>query len=167
MPSNDTPNDVSPPEDAAPVLEHGTYEVIRNRLSAAGKDLRGRLDRLNAARKDVFGAIETRLLATERVTTAHNCIARDMTPIGDCFLFGYNVHLGLKSVASPADVFAVYRFSDHTFSEQPLDSDRRRALSSRLRRVVQVLQEKRFLPSSPASGRICTWSFASATTCAT
>ena len=121
MPNNDTPNDVSPPEGAAPVLEHGTYEVIRNRLNAAGKDLRGRLDELNTARKDVFGAIETKLLATERVTTEHNCIARDITPVGDCFLFGYNVHLGLKSIASPADVFAVYQFSDHTFSEQPLD----------------------------------------------
>jgi hypothetical protein len=100
-------------------LEHGAYEVIRNRLAAAGRELRSRLERLNAARKEVFGAIETRLLATERVTTAHNCLPRDLVPVGNRFLFGYNVHLGLKSTTSPEDVFAVYELHDHSFSEQP------------------------------------------------
>ncbi|WP_394330774.1 DNA repair ATPase [Cesiribacter andamanensis] len=33
-------------------------------------------------RKGVFGAIETKLVATERVTTANNCIAQDMVPGG-------------------------------------------------------------------------------------
>jgi len=102
-------------------LEQGTYEVIRNRLRRAGGELRDRLEQLNAARKEVFGAIETKLLATERVTTGNNCVPRDMTPLGDCFLFGYNVHIGLKSTTSPEDVFAVYAFHDHTFSEQPLE----------------------------------------------
>jgi hypothetical protein len=108
-------------ERAAAGLEHGTYEVIRNRLRNAGEDLRRRLEQLNAARKDVFGAIETTLLATERVTTDHNCVPRDMTPVGNYFLFGYNVHIGLKSVTNPEDVFAVYRFEDHAFTQQPLE----------------------------------------------
>jgi len=102
-------------------LEHGTYEVIRNRLKAAGEGLRGRLEKLNAARRGVFGAIETALLATERVTTAHHCVPRDMVAVGDRLLFGYNVHLGLKLVASPGDVFSVYRFRDRAFTEQPLE----------------------------------------------
>lgn len=109
---------VSPPETE---MEHGTYEVIRNRLAAAGRELRSRLEQLNAARKSVFGAIETRLLATERVTTEHHCAPRDMTPLGNRFLFGYNVHLGLKSVAEPKDVLAAYEFRDHTFHALPLD----------------------------------------------
>ncbi len=106
---------------AAAGLEHGTYEVIRNRLRNAAEDLRRRLQQLNAARKDVFGAIETTLLATERITTEHNCVPRDMTPVGNCFLFGYNVHIGLKSVTSPEDIFAIYRFEDHAFTQQPAE----------------------------------------------
>ncbi|HYW79482.1 MAG TPA: DNA repair ATPase, partial [Thermoguttaceae bacterium] len=102
-------------------LERGTYEVIRNRLTAGGKRLRERLERLNTARKEVFGAIETTLLATERVTTSNNCVPRDITPVGDCFLFGYNVHMGLRSVTNIEDVFAVYRLENHSFVEQPLD----------------------------------------------
>ena len=69
-------------EDPSQRLEHGTYEVIRNRLSAGGKELRARLEQLNAARKEVFGAIETRLLGTERVTTDNNCVPRDVTAVG-------------------------------------------------------------------------------------
>ncbi|MBN2293057.1 MAG: DNA repair ATPase [Pirellulales bacterium] len=102
-------------------LEHGTYEVIRNRLNAAGKELRSRVEQLNSARKDVFGAIETKLLATERVTTDNNCIPRDMTPVGNCFLFGYNVHIGLRSIMNVEDVFSVYKFEDGLFTPQGLD----------------------------------------------
>ncbi|MCK5547662.1 MAG: DNA repair ATPase, partial [Thermoplasmata archaeon] len=111
-------------------LEHGTYEIIRSRLNAAGKDLRERLDKLNGARKEVFGSIETTLLATERITTDNNCSPRDMVPVGNRFLFGYNVHIGLKSVTSPKDIFAVYTYEDRTFrpSENSLidDADFRR-----------------------------------------
>ena len=109
--------------DAAPSvgLESSTYEIIRNRLQAGGRELRSRLDQLNQARKQVFGSIDTVLLGTERITTAHNCIARDMVSVGDVFLFGYNVHLGLKSETDLSDVFAVYRFADQTFHAQPLD----------------------------------------------
>ena len=82
---------------------------------------RSRSARLNGARKDVFGAIETKLLGTERVTTDNNCVRRDIIPVGNQFIFGYNVHIGLKSVTTPADVFSVYRFENHAFVRQPLD----------------------------------------------
>lgn len=120
MATTETTNETQP-VDAGTTIERGTYEVIRNRLSAAGRELRERLDRLNAARKEVFGAIETTLLATERVTTEHHCIPRDMVAVGNAFLFGYNVHLGLKSVASLGDVFAIYRFENLAFAGLPLD----------------------------------------------
>jgi hypothetical protein len=98
-----------------------TYEIIRKRLAAGGDELRARLEKLNDARKQVFGSIETRLLKTERVTTENNCIPRDMVAIGSKFLFGYNVRIGLRSETSLADVFAAYEYSDGAFHALPLE----------------------------------------------
>ncbi len=95
-------------------LQGGTYEVIQNRLQTQGKDLLGRLNKLNALRKDVFGAIDTKLLSSERITTSNNCVPRDMVPIGDHFIFGYNVFVGLRTETTFADVFAVYHWQDGT-----------------------------------------------------
>ncbi|MCH7987933.1 MAG: DNA repair ATPase [Planctomycetes bacterium] len=102
-------------------LEGSTYEIIRNRLSGFGKELRARLEKLNAERKEVFGAIDTELLGTERITTSHNCVPRDMVAIGNRFIFGYNIHFGLKSVTDLADVFSVYEFRENSFHEQSLE----------------------------------------------
>lgn len=107
----------------APALDQGTYEILRSRLATHGAELRSRLDQLNAARQEVFGAITTALVATERITTQNNCIPRDMIPVGGGrFIFGYNVHLGLRAEVQLADVFAVYEFKEHRFAELPLDS---------------------------------------------
>jgi MoxR-like ATPase len=102
------------------VLEGNTYEIIRNRLNGFGKQLRERLETLNQSRKDVFGSIETVLLNTERITTEHNCVPRDLVAIGNKFLFGYNVHFGLKTETHLADVFAVYDFKDQQFHQESL-----------------------------------------------
>lgn len=102
-------------------LAAGTYEVLRNRLRDAAKDLQERLSRLNAARAEVFGNIETTLVATERVNTEHNCIPRDIVSVGNQFLFGYNVQFGLKTDIQLSDVFAAYEFSDQQFHSKPLD----------------------------------------------
>ncbi len=92
-----TPDTPIAPAPAAPAvqLESGTYEIIRKRLESHAGDLRSRLERLNAARKAVFGSIETKLIANNRIVTEHNCIPQDMIPVGRLFIFGYNVHLGL------------------------------------------------------------------------
>ncbi len=108
MPNQDTSNTT---------LENSTYEILKNRLQQSATDLRERLGKLNEARKEVFGAIETTLIATERVHTAHNCIPYDMVPVGENFIFGYNVHLGLKSQVELSDVFSLYSYSDHSFHE--------------------------------------------------
>lgn len=89
-------------------LAAGTYEVLRNRLREASKDLRERLSKLNETRAEVFGNIETSLVATERVNTEHNCVPRDIVSVGDQFLFGYNVQFGLKTDIHLSDVFAAY-----------------------------------------------------------
>jgi hypothetical protein len=108
MPNQDTSN---------ATLENSTYEILQNRLQQSGANLRERLGKLNEARKEVFGAIETTLIATERVHTAHNCIPYDMVPVGENFIFGYNVHLGLKSQVELSDVFSLYSYRDHSFHE--------------------------------------------------
>ncbi len=108
-------------ESVAAGLEAGTYEIIRNRLAKAGRALQGRLEQLNGARKDVFGAIETKLLTTEHITTDNSCIARDIVPVGERFIFGYNVHIGLKSQISLEDVFSVYRLDGHTLVRESMD----------------------------------------------
>lgn len=63
-------------------LDSGTYEVLRSRLDKSGKDLRERLGKLNEDRKNVFGAIEQKLVATARITTENNCVPRDMVSLG-------------------------------------------------------------------------------------
>jgi len=113
--------DATPPAVEGQQLERGSYEIIRNRLLTHGQELRARLDKLNTARRDVFGSIETRLVATERITTEHNCIARDMVALDDRLIFGYNVQFGLKTETSLADVFAVKRLAGDVFHEEPLD----------------------------------------------
>jgi hypothetical protein len=99
-------------------LEAGAYEVIRARLTKHADELQRRLDLLNSDRKAVFGGIETALTTTVRLTTDNNCVPRDIIAIGpQRFLFGYNVHLGLRSQMAIADVFAIYDYapSDHSF----------------------------------------------------
>ena len=94
-------------------IEIGSYEVIRDRLRNHSTDLQERLQGLNVARKSVFGATETKLKATERISTDNNCLARDIIPIGNnYFWFGYNVHMGLKSETLINDVFSTYHFQE-------------------------------------------------------
>ncbi|MCP4150586.1 MAG: AAA family ATPase, partial [bacterium] len=102
-------------------LDSGTYEIIKKRLVQHGKDLKERLDKLNVSRKEVFGSIENTLLGSERIITVNNCIPRDMAAVGDKFLFGYNVHMGLKTKINLEDVFAVYEYKDRQFKESSFD----------------------------------------------
>ena len=104
-------------------LEGGTYEILRNRLRSHGEELKARLRTLNENRKHVFGSIEQKLLNTERVTTEHNCVPRDMVAVGSRFLFGYNVHFGLREERNIGDVFTVYEFDSegHALEARTLD----------------------------------------------
>src|SRR5262245_49698196 len=102
-------------------LEQETYEILRARLQSHGSELRERLAKLNTARQEVFGAIPTALVATERITTENNCTPRDMRHIGGGrFIFGYNVQLGLRKETQVADVFALYQYKDRAFTALPL-----------------------------------------------
>ncbi|GHB99546.1 DNA repair ATPase [Cerasicoccus arenae] len=119
----DTATDTPAPA-SAPKLEGGAYEVIRQRLDTQSAELLKRLQTLNINRQSVFGAIENKLIATDRITTEHNCTPRDMVSLpGGRFLFGYNVKLGLKSQMQIGDVFAAYRLDgeDQSFHTEALD----------------------------------------------
>jgi hypothetical protein len=103
-------------------LSGGAYEIIRRRLQTHGTALREQVDKLNAARQEVFGGVQTALVGTERVLTDNNCIPRDMVALGSHFLFGYNVQLGLRKEMLPADVFSLFQFEENSFTEASLDS---------------------------------------------
>lgn len=127
-------------------LEGGTYEIIRGRLLKQSKELRSRLDQLNADRKAVFGSIDTTLVATERVTTENNCIPRDMVPFGQHFIFGYNVHIGLKTETAVADVLSMYRYqpTDHTFHKVPADFLQNEAFLSDFKNLYKYYRDTQF-----------------------
>lgn len=102
-------------------LEGGTYEIIQNRLETQKKDLIERLKQLNDARKEVFGSIETKLIANNRIITENNCISSDIVSIGDLCIFGYNVHFGLRTEIKVEDVFSIYQYENQEFKPQNLD----------------------------------------------
>ncbi|MGX7824030.1 DNA repair ATPase [Actinokineospora sp. 24-640] len=92
-------------------LDAGTYEVLRARLGEQAAELARRAHALNAARLEVFGGTEMRLVGTDRIRTEHNCVPRDIVQVGGLILFGYNVFIGLKPETAIADVFGLYRFA--------------------------------------------------------
>ncbi|MDY8136770.1 DNA repair ATPase [Aquimarina sp. 2201CG5-10] len=102
-------------------LDGGTYEIIQNRLQKHKGELQNRLTQLNDARKEVFGSVETKLIANNRINTENNCIARDIVTIGEYCLFGYNVHFGLRTEITLADVFSIYTYTNDHFSAKSLD----------------------------------------------
>ncbi|MHC4369337.1 MAG: DNA repair ATPase, partial [Planctomycetota bacterium] len=102
-------------------LQGGTYEIIRNRLTGHAKELSARMQKLNNARADVFGAVENKLLSSKRISTKNNCTPRDMIPVGDKFIFGYNVFVGLRTETTFEDVFSVYQWKDGSFTSCPPD----------------------------------------------
>jgi len=61
------------------------------------------------------------LIANNRINTENNCIARDIVTIGENCLFGYNVHFGLRTEITLADVFSIYTYEEDHFTIQPLD----------------------------------------------
>ena len=96
--------------ETAPALERGTYEILRDRLLEHAGELSRRTDALNQQRLELFGGTEMGLVGNERIRTENNCVPRDIRPVGDHLLFGYNVFLGLKTETRIEDVLAVHRF---------------------------------------------------------
>ena len=102
-------------------LDGGTYEIIKNRLQKQKQELQQRLQQLNENRKEVFGSLETKLIANNRINTENNCIARDIVSIDKLCIFGYNVHFGLRTEITLSDVFSIYHYKDQQFEPVLLD----------------------------------------------
>ncbi|MDX2680401.1 DNA repair ATPase [Streptomyces sp. NY05-11A] len=89
-------------------LDTGTYEVLRDRLTAQAAELARRAEALNTRRTEEFGSPRLELAGTERLRTEHICVPRDIVSIGGALLFGHNVFLGLKPETTVGDVFALH-----------------------------------------------------------
>lgn len=96
----------APPQE----LERGTFEIVRDRLIAHSAALSAKAETLNTRRLELFGGTEMAVLGSERIRTENNCVPRDIVGVGDLFLFGYNVFIGLRKEISVADTFSLHRF---------------------------------------------------------
>ncbi|WP_278351831.1 DNA repair ATPase [Chryseobacterium gleum] len=99
-------------------LNSGTYEIIQNRLYEQKNDLIQRLQQLNENRKNIFGGVDFSLVANERISTDHSCIAKDIYSLGDHLIFGSNAHLGLQTEINISDVFSIYIINNDRFEPQ-------------------------------------------------
>lgn len=99
-------------------LNSGTYEIIQNRLNEQKNDLIQRLQKLNENRKNIFGGVDFSLIANERISTDHSCIAKDIYSLGDHLIFGSNAHLGLQTEINISDVFSFYKINQDRFEPQ-------------------------------------------------
>lgn len=90
------------------VAQGGAYEVIRARLLVQANALKNQVEALNNQRIAEFGRAQMDVQGRVRVRTENNCIARDIVPVGNSLLFGYNVFIGLKKETKVADVFSLY-----------------------------------------------------------
>ncbi len=153
-----TRNPAAPAPAAAPATLGGaTYDLLRQRLADASGTLRERMGRLDGRRQEVFGRIESKLLQADRVTTANNCIPRDMVELGaGRFLFGFNVQFGLKKEVDLGDVFAVFARDESTgfFRESPLDPLQDRRFLGDFKRLYQVYDRTVFSKFSLIDGHL-------------
>ncbi|WP_276485317.1 DNA repair ATPase [Paraflavitalea pollutisoli] len=103
-----------------PILDSGTYEIIRSRLEEQRLDLTQRLAKLNTTRKEIFNSSGFQLVANQRITTDNNGVARGIMAFGELTIFAYNVHFGLREDIKLSDVFSIYKFTGDHFEQQPL-----------------------------------------------
>ncbi|MFF9122610.1 DNA repair ATPase [Streptomyces sp. NPDC014889] len=97
-------------------VDTGTYEVLRDRLTAQAAELARGAERLNARRAEEFGATRLDLTGTGRLRTEHPSVPRDVVAVGDRLLFGYNGNLPEPRVG---DVLALH---DRELNRLPEDA---------------------------------------------
>ncbi|HAV63722.1 MAG TPA: AAA family ATPase, partial [Verrucomicrobiales bacterium] len=112
---------------------------------------------LDARRREVFGSIEYKLLQSDRIVTAHNCVPRDMVQLGKGrFLFGFNVQFGLKKEIELGDVFAIYQRDEATgsFKETELGGLNDKAFLLDFKRLYTVYEKSVFSKFTVAEGNL-------------
>jgi hypothetical protein len=156
-PTPSAPAAASPAPAQPSALAGATYEIIRQRLAANSATLRERMGKLDARRQEVFGRIESKLLQADRVTTAHNCMPRDMVQLGHGrFLFAFNVRFGLKKEMDLADVFAIYRRDEATggFKEESLEPLQDKQFVTDFKRLYNVYEKTTFRKFAVIGGNL-------------
>ncbi len=128
------------------VAQGGAYEVLRRRLSEQGERLRQTANTLSQRRLQEFGDSRLEAIGRLRIRTENNCIGRDIVPVGDLLLFGYNVFIGLKTTTRVEDVFGLYqaggghgRLRRHAGGDR-VELPRRCGIRSRFQRALRLLQ---------------------------
>lgn len=104
-----------------PQLTAGTYEVLRDRLTAAARELAHRADGLNTRRIETFGGTTAELAGTGLIRTGHDCVPRDLVRAGGLLLFGYNGATGRTTEVS--DVFSLQRHDPDGVRFDPAPED--------------------------------------------
>jgi hypothetical protein len=99
-------------------LNSGTYEIIQSRLNEQKNNLIQKLQQLNENRKEIFGGVDFSLIANERISTDHNCVAKDIFSLKNALIFGSNAHLGLQTEINITDVFSIYTINNNRFEPQ-------------------------------------------------
>jgi len=99
-------------------LNSGIYEIIQNRLNEQKNDLVRRLHQLNEQRKSIFGGIDFSLIANERISTDHSCVAKDIFSFNSLLIFGSNAHLGMQTEVNITDVFSIHKINNNRFEPQ-------------------------------------------------
>ncbi|WNZ09901.1 DNA repair ATPase [Streptomyces sp. 11x1] len=89
-------------------LDTGTYDVLRDRLTAQAAELARRAEALNIRRAQEFGSTRLELTGTERLRTEHSCVPRDLVSLGDVLLLGRNAHTGRRDGTAVSDVFTLH-----------------------------------------------------------
>lgn len=125
-------------------IERGTYEIIQQRLQHQRQELLTRIQTLNKERQQVFGSVDFKLLSSVRISTDHNCVARDIVSVGSICLLGYNVRLGLKSTLEISDVFSVYHFQKHEFHQASIDILSDSEFASELQNLYKFYRNTQF-----------------------
>lgn len=100
-------------------MDAGTYEVLRDRLTAQATELTRRTETLNKARIEEFGSTGLTLSGSARLRTEENRTARDIVTVGDLLLFGCNDAPSTGPDRAVSDVLALY---DRDFNPLPTDA---------------------------------------------
>ncbi|WP_415947494.1 DNA repair ATPase [Streptomyces sp. KLOTTS4A1] len=89
-------------------IDAGTYEVLRDRLTAQAAELARRTEALNTARIAEFGSTELSLVGSEQLRSATARVARDLVAVRDRLLVGARTPLAPGASPTVADVFTLY-----------------------------------------------------------
>ncbi|MGW5199161.1 DNA repair ATPase [Streptomyces spiralis] len=103
-------------------VDSGTYEVLRDRLTAQAAELARGAEALNARRAEEFGATRLDLTGTGRLRTEHPSVPGDVVAVGDRLLFGCRSAgpaAGVRIEPEVGDVLALY---DRDLNRLPEDA---------------------------------------------